>query len=580
MLTAIQCWGFLFSERKATFYLALPINRKTLFLGIYFSGIITNLIICTMSRIVCFLVQSDRQEGTFFLCIIGLGLNIVGFLYVYTFSTIIMFLVGKIFAAILGILVFFSYGMLVLGYIAEKYSKVFFSTFYKVNMMEQLSRYLSPIGLYSDLLGVNGYADIGEWTMGGRILYLNVMLLATIIFGIVAYILFEKRPVEAIGKVLIFKKIEALTRYLACVPLALLGGYAFMLCSKNQKSLLALSIGIVLVALASDYILQSVYEMSFRHVRKSIICNVLVICTSTFVALSFYYDWWNFDLYVPEEQEVKSVAISIKGIDDPTYEETTEDANAELRMEKMVLSGDAKKESIEWLKTIAENQSQENVISHVSVAYRLKNEKVIYRRYTISENNNQMEGFENVYNTSDYKKSTNSLAEYNTVGKYEFIWSNGIEEYRLNLTDDEKEMLLKCYKDDLEKLTFKDVIEQSPISGLMLVLPTRAEGDVGYIYASYTKTIAYLENLSIPVRKHISEYNIQELQIIYKKSDKLSKTEIIDNQEEIKAISKKLVWKECAINQTLRPIEDKVIVKYLSDNNVMECGYINCRLEK
>ncbi|MBU3840178.1 MAG: hypothetical protein IAA25_04160 [Candidatus Ruminococcus intestinipullorum] len=54
--------------------------------------------------------------------------------------------------------------------------------------MEQLSRYWSPIGLYSDLLGVNGYADIGEWTMGGRILYLNVMLLATIIFGIVAYI--------------------------------------------------------------------------------------------------------------------------------------------------------------------------------------------------------------------------------------------------------------------------------------------------------------------------------------------------------------------------------------------------------
>ena len=109
-------------------------------------------------------------------------------------------------------------------------------------------------------------------------------------------------------------------------------------------------------------------------------------------------------------------------------------------MEKMVLSGNAKKESIEWLKAIAENQSSKNIISHVSVAYRLKNEKVIYRRYAISGNNNQIEGFENVYNTSDYKKYTNSLAEYNSVGKYEFIWSNGIEEYRLNLTDDEKEM--------------------------------------------------------------------------------------------------------------------------------------------
>ena len=580
VLTAIQCWRFLFLERKATFYLALPVNRKTLFLGIYSSGIIINLIICTISRIICFLLQGDREVGTFFLCIIGLGLNIVGFLYVYTFSTIIMFLGGKFFAAVLGIFVFFSYGMLVVGYIAEKYSKAFFSTFYKVNLMEQLSRYLSPIGLYSDLLGVNGYADIGEWTIGERIPYLIVMLVAIVVFGVIAYILFENRPVEAIGKVLVFKKIEVLTRYLACVPLALLGGYTFMLCSKSQKSLLALSIGIVVVALVSDYILRAVYEMSFRYVKKSIICNVLVLCTSIFVALSFYYDWWHFDSYVPNEQEVKSVAISVKGIDDSTYEETTEDTNAELRMEKMVLSGNAKKESIEWLKAIAENQSSKNIISHVSVAYRLKNEKVIYRRYAISGNNNQIEGFENVYNTSDYKKYTNSLAEYNSVGKYEFIWSNGIEEYRLNLTDDEKEMLLNCYKDDLMKLTFKDVIEQSPISCLMLVLPTKTVGDEGYIYAGYDKTIAYLEKLSIPIRKNISEYNIQELQIVHKKTDGLSKTEIIDDQEKIKAISKKLVWKECAINQTLRPIEDKVIVKYLSDNNVMVCGYINCRVEK
>lgn len=580
VLTAIQGWGFLFSEKKSTFYLALPVNRKILFLGIYSSGIVINLILCTISRILSFSLQSYKAEGTLSLSIIGLGLNMVGFLYVYTFSTIIMLLVGKFFAAILGILVFFSYGMLVVGYIAEKYSKAFFSTFYKVDLMEELSRYLSPIGLYSGLLGVQEHADVGEWTIGERTPYLIVMLLAIVVFGVAAYILFENRPVEAIGKVIIYKKVEVLTRYLACVPLALSGGYVFMLCSISQKSLLALSIGIVLSALASDYILQAVYEMSFRHVRKSIICKVLVLCTSAFAALSFYYDWWHFDSYVPNEQEVQSVAVSVKGIDDSTYEETTEDANAELRLQKMVLSGNAKKESIQWLKTIAENQSQENIISHVSVAYYLKNEKVIYRRYAISENHNQLEGFENIYNTSDYKKYTNSLAEYSNVDKYEFIWSNGIEEYRLNLTNDEKEILLNCYKDDLAELTFEDAAEQSPVSCLKLVLPTRTGGEVGYLYAGYDKTLAYLENLSIPVRKKISEYNIQELQVVHKRADGLNETEIIDDQEEIDTISQKLVWKECAINQTLRPTEDKVIVKYLSDNHVTAVGYLDCRLEK
>lgn len=580
LLTAIQGWSFLFSERRSTFYLALPVNRKTLFLGIYLSGIVINLIICTISRIICFLIQSQRNEEALLLCFIGLGLNMVGFLYVYTFSAMIMFLVGKFFAAILGMLVFFSYGTLVIGYIGGKYSKAFFSTFYKINLMEQLSCYLSPLGLYSDLTGVNGYADIGEWTIGDRVPYLIVMVLAIIVFGVFAYFLFENRPVEALGKVLTSKKTEVLPRYLVCVPFALSGGYAFMLCSKSQRSLLALFIGIVTTALVGDYILRVVYEMSFRHVKRSIICNLLVLCTSTFAALSFYYDWWQFDSYFPNAQDVESVAISVKGIDDPLYEETEDDANAELRMEKMVLSGNAKAESLEWLKTIAENQTQENVISHVSAAYRLKDGKIIYRRYAISDSDGQLEGFRNVYNTSDYKENTNSLAEYSTVGKYEFIWSNGIEEYRLNLTDDEKEKLLDRYKEDLARLTFEDAAKQSPVSCLKLVLPARTEGDVGYIYADYVETIAYLESLSVPVQKNILEYDIQELQIIHKRADGSKEIELIDDRQEIDAVSKKLVWKSCAINQTLRPVEDEVIVKYLSDNNPIAYGYIDCRIEQ
>lgn len=60
-----------------------------------------------------------------------------------------------------------------------------------------------------------------------------------------------------------------------------------------------------------------------------------------------------------------------------------------------------------------------------------------------------MTAFKNVYDTSEYKESTNSLAEYKKVGNREFIWSNGGEEYRLNLTDDEKDKLLNCYKEVL-----------------------------------------------------------------------------------------------------------------------------------
>ncbi len=132
----------------------------------------------------------------------------------------------------------------------------------------------------------------------------------------------------------------------------------------------------------------------------------------------------------------------------------------------------------------------------------------------------------------------------------------------------------------MAELTFEDAAEQSPVSCLKLVLPTRTGGEVGYLYAGYDKTLAYLENLSIPVRKKISEYNIQELQVVHKRADGLNETEIIDDQEEIDTISQKLVWKECAINQTLRPTEDKVIVKYLSDNHVTAVGYLDCRLEK
>ena len=115
---------------------------------------------------------------------------------------------------------------------------------------------------------------------------------------------------------------------------------------------------------------------------------------------------------------------------------------------------------------------------------------------------------------------------------------------------------------------------------MKLVLPARTEGDVGYIYADYVETIAYLESLSVPVQKNILEYDIQELQIIHKRADGSKEIELIDDRQEIDAVSKKLVWKSCAINQTLRPVEDEVIVKYLSDNNPIAYGYIDCRIEQ
>lgn len=583
ILSALQGFGFLFSEKKNLFFQALPLKKGSLFWNTYLTGAIINMSLCGISWIASYWIQEERDMTAVYSLFMGNAISILGFLFVYTFSIIIIVLVGKLFISMVGIGLMFSYGVLVIGFLIEKYSSAFFSSFYKINVMEQMKIYLSPIGLYTGLTGINEYLDLGEWSLTHRWEYLIAILAATIIGSMAAFIFFKKRPIETAGNVLVFKKSEMVIKYVICIPGSLLVGYFFMLCSISQRSFLLLSIGILIGAFALNSLSEVIYHMDIRMMLKNYKSGILILGVCMAVATGFYFDIGGYDAYFPKESEVESVAISVKGIDDDSYWDSadTEDSNAESRMERMRLEGTTKTKVLHWLENVQEQNMNPTgpPITYVRAAFHDAAKGTVYRKYCLTDKK-LLEAFHEVYQSTDYKAQTIPLAEYTHTARNNFIWSNGVETYRLNLSEDENNKLLNCYKQDLEKLTFERIKQENSIGTLTLVRSNSMGGSTGYIYPSFHQTIDFLKALSIPAEKSVKDYTIQGLQIAYKNKMGEPKLKNITSVTEINNLKNKLVWEDCAVNPVINPMGEEVIVKYVNAENQNAYDFVPCRLER
>lgn len=583
ILSALQGFGFLFSEKKNLFFQALPLKKGSLFWNTYLTGAIINISLCGISWIASYWIQDQKDMEAVYSLIMGNVISILGFLFVYTCSIMIIVLVGKLFISMVGIGLMFSYGPLVIGFLIEKFSSAFFSSFYRINVMEQMKIYLSPIGLYTELTGINEYLDLGDWSLTHRWGYLIAILAAIIIGTMAAFISFKKRSIETAGNVLVFKKSEMVIKYVLCIPGALLIGYFFMLCSISQKSFVLLTIGIFIGAFALNSLSEVIFHMDIRMMLKNYKSSILILGVCMTVATGFYFDIGGYDAYFPKEPDVSSVAVSVKGIEDGSYWDTadTEDANAESRMERMRLEGRTKTKVLKWLQEVqTQNMNPAKApITYVTAAFHGAAKGTIYRKYKLTDQK-LLEAFHEIYESNHYKTQALPLAEYKHTAHSHFIWSNGIEEYRLNLSEDENNKLLNYYKQDLEKLTFEKIKLENPMGTLSLVRSTNVTGSIGYIYPSFHQTINFLKSFSIPAEIRVKDYNIQGLQVIYKDNKGETKLKTITNITEINNLKNRLVWENCAVNPIINPMAEEVIVKYINPKNHNAYDFVRCRLEE
>ena len=170
-----------------------------------------------------------------------------------------------------------------------------------------------------------------------------------------------------------------------------------------------------------------------------------------------------------------------------------------------------KKDDIEKMHTWIEEQllAQKNdgQLTDVTIAYHLENGKVVYRNYPIA-NVSQIEAFDPIYTTKDYKNGIYSVLSYTDYENLELTWTNQVENMTLNISPDETKKLMETYSQELTVLDIRTLEKELPVGKLLVTDGEFGNETSAYLYPSFEKTLTLLEKYQIPAKKKISEYEI------------------------------------------------------------------------
>lgn len=575
ILCALQGFGYLYSQQKIDFYLGNPVNRKHFFRTEYLASALIGMVPCLFARGLCYFIQPEYTKEMLFAAIAGVLVNFAGYLMIYGITVLVMLLSGSWLMVTVSIPVFLSYGQILFGLIVTKYSALFFKTFYRMDISNRLADCFSPFFAYRELAGIKNSGGIMGWQFAEH----KEMTVAVCIYAVMLFIITRKlfliRPSEAVGRAIAFKRAEKLIKFAVSIPFALLLGFYVMRLSLKEKSFVLLALGIVFGAVLANSILEMLFQADIRAVfarkRDVMICVTAALC----IAGSFYADLWQYDKYQPALEEIEEIALSINGMDG-AYEEG-DSYVTEQKLEKIRLTGEAKERAAKWLLDVKENQKQEASVTDVTVAFQKQDGSCSYRKYMVTME--QLNAFGNIYETEDYKKGTIALLSAERAVNMEFIWENGAEKYRLELSEEEKEELLSIYQEETSKLTFDDIKKENPLSWMRLVRPYEEGGAEGYLYSCHEKTIKFLEEMGIPAGKSIKDYEILGIEKSYQ-SENGWVIEEVEEPQEIERVREQLVYERLALQPILHQMEDDHLKVRYRRVDGKGTDVVECRMEK
>lgn len=570
---AVQGFAMLFSDKKSSFYFGMPVSRRRLFFTNYTCGLLAGLFPCLLSRGICFFLRNDAVMDAGYLTVMGMVISSLGFLFLYHLTILVIVLTGKALGALAGIALAAVYGSVLVGFTIEKYCMAFLDTYYKSNIFERIQTYLSPLKLYEMLAGIKEYAPYEEWLLEDKMQ--TFLMMAVLVFCTLAaaWILFQKRGAESAGKTLAFDKIKSIIKLIVVIPVSLLTGYYAMQCDFLKQPLWFLGIGVLLGAFAGNGILEMLYQADARRMlaKKGHVAVISIV--SFLIAGTFYFDVWGYDAYQPEKQELMSLAIGIRGIEDPVSMEKNmlEDDVTTNRLENMELKEKDMENALAWIgKVITEQKG--TPLTYVTVGYHKSKSRIIYRRYKITSAE-QLDAFASIYECDAYKEGTILLAHETEVGRQRFVWSNGLESYRLAYDEEEEKQLLESYHSDLRELKLSELKENNPIGALKLTDWSQSLEREGYIYPGFHRTIAFLKERGIPADKRLAEYDITRIDITE------DYTPVTIEAAQIERLKKEIVFEEFAVNQAFIPVKsERVQVEYRFSAN-RTFGVAECRLK-
>ncbi len=304
---------YVFRQDMVDTYHSAPVKRSALFWIHYLNGFLlwcVPFLICGALTLIM-AVSDMAKSGAFGLmlgCALTSGLTILtSFLTIYSLVLLGVMLAGNILNA-----------LVVMGFVGFAVSAVwlvvyiglagYMENFYQMPVAyEDSALWLSP-AISAVWILIYRVQQEALLLSSGLMLRCLIVLLTAVVMLIAALLVYLKRPSEAAGQGIYRKGIAALMRMVTAIA-AGFGGWWFFSEISSEGYVAWGIFGAILVSVLVYGVLDIVFTMDFKAFwRHKIPMAVSVVCT-VLIGLSFYFDWFGYDSYLPDQDQIADMGI-------------------------------------------------------------------------------------------------------------------------------------------------------------------------------------------------------------------------------------------------------------------------------
>ena len=575
-LIGMQGFVYLHNKKQVDFYHSQPVSRKRRFLVFWFNGIVVFLVAYLINMVLGMMVAVafGCMSGAIVLgAMKALCLYLLLFLGIYHISIIAILLTGNTLVSLLAMIVMLGYEIAVRA-MAVLMADSFFLTYGNGSEEKILDTLFSPIVTIYKYIVLGGkehnylqYAN-ESYTYGNTALVLAIM---AVVFGVVGFILYQKRASESHGNSISFPKMKEVLRFALLLAFGTFGTY-FIYNVAGENVAIGIA-GSVFFVVLGHTVIQLIYEVDFRAIRKRWFTATIALVTVILIFLGYRYDWMGYDSRIPKQAKVESVYLSLiaEGFGDSHYvmpDGTEIYQDSYKRKEMKITDLDTVYELLEQRENISRNTKEFNgTYDTVEFIFRMKNGDVQHRRIYFHYDEN-LELFNKIYHMEEYQLANNQVLEDNFVEDLKIVsakYNDGLREKEIQNVD--LKALVEAYKKDVANAHYSEVYYTIPMGkvtlfGIGLQNEEYRNAWNILIYESYQNTIAILEEVGISCKTAYDEAyinNIQKIEVSFEDYEKME-------QAETEGV---MLWEDCRKTAIYMNKEDyiKILENAVPSNN-------------
>ena len=543
---AVSGYAFLHQPKSVDFYHGFPVKRTQWFTISYIGGFLIFLIPYTFSSLCSLIIAGIKGvlvSSNFLPSILAIIGGILGFLILYHTAILAMMLTGQLVAGALASGVLIVYGSMI-----QQLCSGLISTFLHTHYVPVYPEYYaatSAIIPEESLWGVP--SPLGIYTLLTHPTVAGIHPLFPILFSIMvaaalwfaARTLYQKRALECAGNALAYPRTASFIKVLIVIPTALfiglfLGSFYY---GSGTKWMIFISI---LAAILLCGVIEYIYSRDLSQICKRKWSSLLSIFTVIGILAVMRLDLFGYDTWLPEKEKLESMSFY-----SDTYSEYFQypsvgpnvDSSSYPNTQYYTLYADnAQQKEFSAIYTLAEegilNHNlgitsdrlyQEDMEDYTSIVIRFnqKNGSTAYRSYLVKRSS-FLDCLENLCRSESYR---NVLfpAFHIKSGDIESITVNDLlTSTPLKLTEEQKEVLLRAYQQDLLQVKIADLHSARQIGTFLFQMKadnnTRSETEYYdnqisnlYIYSTYENTLRQLREYGYPICAEIRSEDVVQM---------------------------------------------------------------------